>query len=151
MLFSTATGYALRALAAMFDNGPFCTAKGLAQELELPAPYLAKILKILAAKGLLQSTRGKGGGFRLARPAHLVTMRDVVDALGDRTSLSGCLMGCAACNGELGPCPLHRACATLVTQMELSLAQITIRHLQVSRGNPARQEPMEPASQRRAG
>jgi len=53
MLFSTATGYALQALAALPDDGSYCLAKTLSEELHLPGPYLSKILQSLVQGSLL--------------------------------------------------------------------------------------------------
>ena len=78
MLFSTATAYALQALAALPEDGSYTLAKDLSQELALPGPYLAKILQSLAQSSILESLRGPKGGFRLARPAHRITVGDVV-------------------------------------------------------------------------
>lgn len=57
MLFNTATGYALRALAAMPEDGSHCFSKDLASRLDLPAPYLAKILQSLVQATILESVR----------------------------------------------------------------------------------------------
>jgi Rrf2 family protein len=73
MLFSTATGYALQTLAALPEDGGYHLARSLAKQLNLPGPYLAKILQSLVQAGILESVRGPKGGFRLAKPAHTVT------------------------------------------------------------------------------
>ncbi len=48
VIFSAATGYALRALASMPEDRRFHLTRHLAEELDLPGPYLAKVLKQLA-------------------------------------------------------------------------------------------------------
>lgn len=131
MLFSTATGYALRALAAMPEDGTYSLAKDLASQLELPGPYLAKILQSLAQEGILHSVRGPRGGFRLARPAHRVTVGEVVTALEGSDSMSGCVMGFAHCSEHDHPCPLHKAWHDVKAQMDASMTQVTIRDLQI--------------------
>ena len=80
MLFSTATGYALRALAALPEDGTYCLAKDLSSRLGLPGPYLAKILQGLVQADILASVRGPKGGFRLTRPAHRITVGEVESA-----------------------------------------------------------------------
>ena len=76
MLYSTATGYALRALTVLPEDGSYALTKQLAAQLELPGPYLAKILQVLVQKGLLRSLRGPRGGFQLARPALIAQADD---------------------------------------------------------------------------
>jgi Rrf2 family iron-sulfur cluster assembly transcriptional regulator len=48
----------------------------------LSAEYAAKLLRTLRQGGLLTSSRGAGGGYRLARAAHEITAWDVIDVLG---------------------------------------------------------------------
>jgi len=129
MIFSTATGYALQALAALPDDGSFCLAKNISEELHLPGPYLAKILQTLVQGGLLESVRGPRGGFRLARPAQFVTVGEVLEVVEGPAALDGCLMGFPACGPE-NPCPLHVLWSEVKAQIDVSLAQSTIQDLQ---------------------
>ena len=131
MLFSTATGYALRALAAMPEDGSYSLAKDLAHHLGLPGPYLAKILQTLAQEGVLTSVRGPRGGFRLSRPAHRITVGEVVGVLDGMDAMTGCVMGFINCDGSRKPCPLHEAWCQVKTQLEETMAMVTIRDLQL--------------------
>lgn len=130
MLFTTATGYALRALAALPEDGSFCLAKDLASSLELPGPYLAKILQGLVQADILASVRGPKGGFRLTRPAHRITVGEVVVALEGPNSMDGCVMGFPTCGGD-HPCPLHDAWVAVKAQVASSMTEATIRDLQL--------------------
>jgi Rrf2 family protein len=130
MLFTTATGYALRALAALPEDGTYCLAKDLASQLELPGPYLAKILQGLVQADILESVRGPKGGFRLTRPSHRITVGDVVIALEGPNSLDGCIMGFPTCGGDR-PCPLHEAWGAVKAQVATSMTEATIRDLQL--------------------
>jgi Rrf2 family protein len=67
------------ALAWLGDR-PVPTAR-LAATFELPPTYLNKQLQALAKAGILRSTPGPRGGFRLARPPRDVTLLDVVTAI----------------------------------------------------------------------
>jgi Rrf2 family protein len=129
MLFSTATGYALQALAALPADGTFVLAKNLAEDLQLPGPYLAKILQNLVQGGLLESVRGPKGGFRLARPAHALTVGEVLEVIEGPDALEGCLMGFSSCGPE-NPCPLHVVWTEVKAQIDVSLTQATIQDLQ---------------------
>ncbi|MFF5263942.1 RrF2 family transcriptional regulator [Actinomadura viridis] len=53
----------------------------LAASYDLPPPYLNKQLQALVRAGILSSTAGARGGFRLARPLDRITMMDVVTAI----------------------------------------------------------------------
>lgn len=48
----------------------------------LSAEYTGKLMRALRQGGLVQSTRGPGGGYRLVRPANEITPWDVIQALG---------------------------------------------------------------------
>ena len=130
MLFSTAAGYSLRALAAMPEDGSYCLAKDLASNLGLPGPYLAKILQGLVQADILESVRGPKGGFRLTRPAHRITVGEVVAAMDGADSLDGCVMGFPSCGGD-HPCPLHDAWGAVKAQVASSMTESTIRDLQL--------------------
>ena len=85
MLSQTAE-YALRAvlaIAAREGEGSPARAAALAGELGVPANYLSKTLHQLAKAGVLRSTRGKHGGFRLRRPPNQITMLEVVNQFDD--------------------------------------------------------------------
>src|SRR5262245_21234011 len=62
------------------EEAPLPTAT-LAAAYELPPPYLNKHLQALVRAGVLESTSGRKGGFRLARPAAEITLLDVVTAI----------------------------------------------------------------------
>lgn len=129
MLFSTATGYALQALAAMPNDGTFRLAKSLSEDLRLPGPYLAKILQSLVQSGILESVRGPRGGFRLARSADRITVGEVVEALDGPEALEGCVMGFPHCGPE-NPCPLHVIWSEVKAQIDASLTTATVKDLQ---------------------
>lgn len=72
--------HVLLLLAWVGDDQPITTAQ-LAASHELPRPYLNKQLQALARAGLLSSTPGAKGGFRLARPPEAISLLDVVEAI----------------------------------------------------------------------
>jgi Rrf2 family protein len=115
----------------MPEDGSYSLAKNLAAKLDLPGPYLAKILQSLAQAGMLQSVRGPRGGFRLARPANRITVGEVVKALEGSEAMAGCVMGFIHCDAHANPCPLHSAWSEVKAHLEKSMTQVTIRDLQV--------------------
>ncbi|GAB2907644.1 RrF2 family transcriptional regulator [Streptomyces mayteni] len=66
---------------AWVEPGEAMTAKRLAAFYELPAAYLNKQLQALARAGIVTSTPGPRGGFRLARALEQITLLDVVTAI----------------------------------------------------------------------
>jgi Rrf2 family protein len=71
------------------SDAPVSTAR-LAATFELPPPYLNKRLQALVRAGVLTSTPGVRGGFRLARPPADITVMDVVAAIEGRESAFHC-------------------------------------------------------------
>ena len=72
----------------------------------ISATIVAKVLKKLARAGLVSSERGSRGGYRLARPADVITLREIVTALEGPISLTFCSSGTAS-----GRCKTRPLCA----------------------------------------
>ncbi len=109
MLLTRKTDYALVALAGLVRcEGHSKSARDLAVELHLPLPVLRNILKRLTTWGLLTSTRGPSGGYRLARPAREITLAQVVGVIEGPVQLVRC---CPIPDGEDKPrCQLEDSC-----------------------------------------
>src|SRR4029079_11925050 len=69
------------------------SATELAAETGLPLPTTQKLMGQLASCGLLTSMRGAGGGFALAKPAHDITLADIVEAVEGPIAMSACSGG----------------------------------------------------------
>jgi Rrf2 family protein len=105
----TKTGlHAVRAVAALarLPAGSYAGAAKVAQEIDAPPNYLSKLLKALAREGLVESQKGLGGGFRLAKEARRITLLDVVDVFEQLSRWSGCILGRRECS-DLHPCVVH--------------------------------------------
>lgn len=59
--------------------------------LHLPREFLAKILKVLTARGLVRSSRGAHGGYQLARPPREISFLEVIEAVEGPVQLNVCL------------------------------------------------------------
>ena len=66
-------------LARRTDDRPV-TGREIASAERLPADYVEQIMLKLRRASIVSSTRGAHGGYRLARPAELITVRDVISA-----------------------------------------------------------------------
>jgi Rrf2 family protein len=87
MLYSRSAEYAIRSFVylARVPSGKFAMARQIAEEEQIPAHFLAKILQELTRKGLLRSNKGPSGGFALRTPASQIRLLDLVEALDGRT------------------------------------------------------------------
>ena len=67
----------------------------LAEETGVPLPTAQKLVSRLSAAGLLESARGTGGGFRLARPPSAISLADIVEAVEGPIAMTACVEGAA--------------------------------------------------------
>jgi len=91
------------------------SAAQLADELGLPQPTVAKLLKRLLQAQLLTSVRGTGGGYSLAHAPRAVSVADVVSAIEGPVALTECSLG-------KGCCSLEKNCATRANWQLISRA-----------------------------
>jgi Rrf2 family protein len=106
MLSQTAE-YALRAVLAIARaRGEAVGAAALAKQVGVPPSYLAKTLNALVRNGVLVGTRGRNGGFRLAKRPSQIALLDVVSPFDDIGPGRRCLLGRATCSDQ-NPCAAH--------------------------------------------
>jgi len=85
------------AVALAGTDGRLVTTRELAERLKASEAHLAKVLQRLARAGVVASTRGPGGGFRLARPADEISLLDVYEAIEGPVRPTSCLFGVPVC------------------------------------------------------
>src|SRR5258708_988186 len=98
MLYSTTTQYAIRGLAELAAHlhpaaKPARGSVGLDQLIPgtgLPREFLSKVFQQLVKAGILTSTKGRGGGFALARPAHEISLFHIMSAIEGPTECDRC-------------------------------------------------------------
>ncbi len=130
-IFHTPTRYALQVLVRLPSDGTYSLARRLAVDLDLPGPYLAKILQILSHCGILESHRGPSGGFRLNRAAADITLKEVVVAMEGPEPFGDCLLGHHG-GADGCHCPIRPAWDVLQNQLTAFLAETTLQDLKVS-------------------
>lgn len=136
MLSSTAE-YALRAVlyVAQRADGPVRVGE-VAAALDLPQNYLSKILRELARSGVLVSTRGKGGGFRLAKRAAHLSLHTIVSRFDRIETRPTCLLGRARCNDRTA-CLVHWRWKALSDHVVRFFRDTTVAELLSGAGVPA--------------
>ncbi|MCB2076369.1 MAG: SUF system Fe-S cluster assembly regulator [Novosphingobium sp.] len=103
MRLSSMADYAvvIMTAAARHCGGVRVSAGQLAEETGLPAPTVQKLVSRMTSAGLLRSSRGVGGGLKLARPAAAITLADIVEAIEGPIALTACIEeGRSDCNLE---------------------------------------------------
>ncbi|MDR3321252.1 MAG: Rrf2 family transcriptional regulator [Synergistaceae bacterium] len=109
MKISTKGRYALRVMVdlAINDTGEFIPLKNVSARQEITIKYLEQIIPLLSRSGYLKSTRGKDGGYRLAKPAREYTVGDILRAV------EGSLAPVACMDDDPNKCPRCAGCSTL--------------------------------------
>jgi Rrf2 family protein len=108
MIFSSPTEYAIRGLSEMAirDDEQRIMLDDLVAGTGLPRDFMAKVFQKLVHGGLLRSAKGRGGGFSLARPAHEITIMQIIEAVDGPQTMDRCVVGLEKCNDHM-PCPQH--------------------------------------------
>jgi len=85
--------------------------KQVSQDLNIPTPFLGKILQSLAKQKLLSSTKGPHGGFGLGKEPDCISLLDIILIIDGKDMFNRCLINIVSCKDyEKGkkPCPVHR-------------------------------------------
>lgn len=103
---SRLTDYAVAALVRLSQAHGVETSPGIAASIGVPEPTVAKVLKALAQQGLVGSTRGARGGYRLSRPLSQIAVTEVIVAIDGPIALTSCVEGGAGGCESLTLCPV---------------------------------------------
>jgi len=80
----------------------------ISADLNIPSPFLAKILQVLAKRKLLSSTKGPNAGFSLAKESKKITLYDIVTVIDGNDIFHKCLISMRTCHEDNTPCPVHQ-------------------------------------------
>ena len=123
------TDYAVRALCYMADKKrELVSVAELVKELKIPRPFLRKILQALNRKGILESHKGIGGGFRLARQAASIYLLELIEALQGPFKLNECFFKKEICPNKRS-CRLKRKIDSIEDHVHSELRTITIKSI----------------------
>ena len=127
---SKKTDYALIALKdlAASPHGTSSSAREIAARYKIPVELMAKVLQRLAKRGLLASHHGKRGGYHLARPASLISVADVIQALDGPVMVTACSDIDESCD-QYSTCNVRDPLWRLKDRIVRTLAEFTIDEL----------------------
>ncbi|HGS7174053.1 TPA: Rrf2 family transcriptional regulator [Klebsiella variicola subsp. variicola] len=139
--YSSGVEYGIHSLMSMVDadgDARDMSVRELAELQNIPYDYLAKIFTRLSHAGLVVSTEGKGGGFRLARASGLISVLDIVHAIDGQKPIFECkeIRQRLALFDEQppawvcdGPCGVRSVMDSAQQRMEEELARYTVLDL----------------------
>lgn len=121
--------YAIHALLNIAQN-PGTNAATIAEQLQLPYPFLAKVLRRLAEMNFIASTKGRGGGVTLKVDPHRISLLDVIEAVSGPVILDPCQTKprCAT-QQRTGKCNLKRAWLSASLGIREILGNVTLGQL----------------------
>lgn len=126
--FSKTCEYAMRAvfyIASKSHTDERIGIKEIAEQINSPEHFLAKILQKLSRSGVIQSVKGPNGGFYIDARGLNRPLADIIIALEGDNIFTGCGMGLSYCS-ETNPCPLHHEFKKVRNQITHMLYKTTI-------------------------
>ncbi len=131
---SKLTDYGTVVLARLATRDAVCSATDVAEATGIALPTVSKLLKSLCRAGLVTSTRGVNGGYRLARDPGAISAADVIDALEGPVSITECSASDSRCEHE-GVCSVGGAWQRINVAIRRALENISLSDL--SCANPS--------------
>lgn len=112
-MLSSSSKYGIRAVTYIasqpVDHG-MIGIKKISEDLNLPTPFLAKILQLLARQKILSSSKGPHGGFSLFRDPKKITLLDIITAIDGKDIFDNCIIHnvpCKCVDENKMQCPIH--------------------------------------------
>lgn len=138
MDLNTKGRYAVMAMADLAKHGAHDAVplSAIAERQHLSLAYLEQLFLKLRRAGLVDSARGRSGGYRLGRAATLISVADVMRAVEEDTRMTRCQGAAAGCLGE-ERCLTHGLWEALGAEIAAFLAGVTLQD--VLDGVPGRQ------------
>lgn len=113
-MLSNTCKYAIRAmiyLANYSNGGKKIGIKKITEDLNIPPPFLGKILQKLARENILCSIKGPHGGFALGRNADEISLYDIIVQVDGEEYFNHCIIrleSCSCFTEEISTCPIHK-------------------------------------------
>ena len=123
-MLTRSTEYAIRALVYVQLQNWKELRPGVAEisrEIEAPAAFTAKILHTLTSRNILESMKGRGGGFFFPDNQSEVSLYQIIIVMEGDKLFTKCGFGLKHCN-DANPCPLHDQYISLRSEL-LKMAQ----------------------------
>ncbi len=127
-MFSNSSKYAIKAvlyLALNSNEEKKIMVKDIADPINVPQAYTAKLLQELSRQNLISSTRGPKGGFYLTDEDKKQPLNRIIQVIDGENRLTSCLLSLENCDDEK-PCPLHKLASPLRNELLDNLENKTI-------------------------
>ena len=129
--------WAMVELAEQYPSGQPVGIPEIARRRDIPPKFLLQVMTALKHHNLVESVRGRSGGFRLRRPPEEITLLDVYEATEGSDQTDGCPSQLHACRTTPERCPLARIWRKAVGEARALLAGVTLREATEAEQPPA--------------
>ena len=134
-MLSNSCRYGIRAiiyLSGKKASGEKTGIKQISSDLDLPTPFLGKILQQLAKQKVLKSMKGPHGGFSLLKDPKEITLLDIVKTIDGEYIFTSCIIHndtCLNANKNKNPCALHESYSSVRMDLIKLFSSMTIHEL----------------------
>ena len=129
-MLSNQSKYAIRAvlyLAIYSSKTNKIGAKKVAELIDVPAPFLAKIFQTLSREKIITSAKGPNGGFFLTEKELSKNLMDIIECIDGLDSFNSCYVGLPKCSDE-NPCAIHHIAAPCRDLLVKELTERSIKN-----------------------
>jgi len=108
-MLSRASKYAILStlfLAEHVKDNKKISVRVIAETIDVPSPFLAKLFQQLVKGKIISSTKGPHGGFYLTKKNQQKTVLDIIENIDGLNRLNECFLGLSECDSS-NPCPVH--------------------------------------------
>lgn len=130
-MLSNSSKYAIRSvlyLAVHASESSKLSSKKVADVIDIPAPFLAKIFQTLSKSRIIRSTKGPNGGFYLTKTELSKNLFEIIRCIDGIDSFKSCFLGLAECSGN-NPCTVHHIIAPFRASLIEELTEKTIEDI----------------------
>lgn len=127
---SRKTEYAIRGMIhlARQPGDKFIMLKDIGKATRTSPVFLAKIFQMLNSAGLVESSRGAAGGFRLARDPQRISLKEIVEAMEGPVQVNDCVVEGRSCVFSK-TCSAHTAWRKIRTILEFAMHEISLKEI----------------------
>ncbi len=111
-------------LALQHGNGPV-TLAGISERQKISLSYLEQLFGKLRRRELVESVRGPGGGYLIARPLDTITVAQIIQAVDEPIDATQC-GGMRNCQEDEHPCMTHELWSNLNQHIQDYLQTVTL-------------------------
>ncbi len=124
------TDYALRTLVLLADadKQQVFVVEWMAKKTEVPEVFLRKILQKLCNAGIVDSCRGRKGGFSLNRDPRQITVLEIVEAVQGPVAINRCFLDEVDCS-QFSKCDLKARLVDLQSDLVKTLESVSLAEL----------------------